>query len=65
MIATSTGDAPTTFEWSTISLPTKVRLILETWRYLQSTILFPTLVDVWCDIFNRSVLLWSLSHDYI
>ena len=26
-------DAPTTSEWSTIYLPTKVRLILETWRY--------------------------------
>ena len=25
-----TGDAPTTSEWSTILLPTKVRLILET-----------------------------------
>ena len=28
-----TGDAPTTSEWSTIQLPTKVPLILETWRY--------------------------------
>ena len=28
-----TGDAPTTSEWSTILLPTKVRLILEVWRY--------------------------------
>ena len=28
------GDAPTTSEWSTILLPSKVRLILETWRYL-------------------------------
>ena len=33
--AAPTGDAPTTSEWSTIYLPTKVRLILETWRYLQ------------------------------
>ena len=31
--AAPTGDAPTTSEWSTISLPTKVRLILETLRY--------------------------------
>ena len=31
--AAPTGDAPTTSEWSTILLPTKVRLILETWRY--------------------------------
>ena len=30
--AAPTGDAPTTSEWSTISLPTQVRLILETWR---------------------------------
>ena len=33
--AAPTGDAPTTSEWSTIQLPTKVRLILETWRYIQ------------------------------
>ena len=30
--AAPTGDAPTTSDWSTIWLPTKVRLILETWR---------------------------------
>ena len=30
--AAPTGDAPTTSEWSTILLPTKVPLILETWR---------------------------------
>ena len=29
-----TGDTPTASEWSTIELPTKVWLILETWRYL-------------------------------
>ena len=28
-----TGHAPTTSEWSTSLLPTKVRLILEAWRY--------------------------------
>ena len=32
--AAPTGDAPTTSEWSTILLSTKVRLILETWRYI-------------------------------
>ena len=32
--AAPTGDAPTTSELSTILLPTKVRLILETWRYI-------------------------------
>ena len=31
--AAPTGDAPTTSEWSTIWLPTKVRLILEVLRY--------------------------------
>ena len=30
--AAPTGDAPTTSEWSTIWLPTKVCLILEIWR---------------------------------
>ena len=30
--AAPTGAAPTTSEWSTISLPTQVCLILETWR---------------------------------
>ena len=30
--AAPTGDAPTTYEWSTIWLPTKVRLILEASR---------------------------------
>ena len=30
--AAPTGDAPTTSEWSTISLPTKVRLVLEILR---------------------------------
>ena len=31
--AAPTGDAPTTSEWSTTLLLTKVHLILETWRY--------------------------------
>ena len=34
--AAPTGDAPTTSEWSTILLPTKVRLILEILRYSQT-----------------------------
>ena len=33
--AAPTGDAPTTSEWSTILLPTKVRFILEVWRYIK------------------------------
>ena len=31
--AAPTDDAPTTSRWSTISLPNKVRLILEVWGY--------------------------------
>ena len=31
--AAATGDDPTTFEWSTIPLPTEVRFILEVLRY--------------------------------
>ena len=34
--AAPTGDAPTTSEWSTIKLPTKVCLILETWQYIET-----------------------------
>ena len=34
------GDAPTTSEWSTILLPTKVRLELEVWRY---TLMLPVI----------------------
>ena len=30
--ATPIGDAPTTSEWSTMLLPTKVRNILDVWR---------------------------------
>ena len=32
--AAPTDAAPTTSEWSTILLPTKVRIILETWWYV-------------------------------
>ena len=32
-----TGDPPTTSEWSTMLLSTKVRLILEVWRYVFKT----------------------------
>ena len=35
--AAPTGDAPITSEWSTILLPTKVRLILEVLRYIMKT----------------------------
>ena len=44
------GDAPTTSEWSTILLPSRVRLILEVWRYL------------YCDVI-RWPLQWSNACD--
>ena len=37
--AAPTGYAPTTFEWSTILLPTKVRLILKIWVYYPGALL--------------------------
>ena len=39
--AAPTGDAPTISEWSTILLPTKVRLILETWRFTTEPAIWP------------------------
>ena len=44
--AAPTGDAPTTSEWSSILLPTKVRLILETWRYSSSMTLFDIVQEI-------------------
>ena len=38
--AAPTGDAPTTSEWSTIILPTKLRLILEIWRLVRRLFLY-------------------------
>ena len=39
-------NAPTTSEWSTIYLPTEVRLILETWRYvLEEWVIYRGAVD--------------------
>ena len=32
--STPTGDTPTTYEWSSILLPTNVRCVLEVWRYI-------------------------------
>ena len=46
--AAPTGDAPTTSEWSTILLLAKVRLILETLRYIVPN---KALLDVPCLIF--------------
>ena len=43
--AAPTGDAPTTYEWSTILLSTKVRLILEVLRYMENVGLSPTGIE--------------------
>ena len=53
-----TGDVPTTSEWSTILLPTEVRLILETLRYMVFSLGFCSLISyfpaksgycgIWC-----------------
>ena len=52
--AAPTGDAPTTSEWSTILLPTKVRLILETLRYM---------LGIWKQMI-RMHFLWSAPSHY-
>ena len=44
--AMPTGAAPTTSEWSTVLLPTKVRLALEVWRYVYKTC-FCLLTNEW------------------
>ena len=44
--AAPTGDAPTTSEWSTILLPTKVRLILEVCQFSNMYALFLFLLQV-------------------
>ena len=56
--AAPTGDAPTTSEWSTILLATKVRLILEVWQWLslawhQSCGLYYTPEKDSCDAFTH------------
>ena len=45
--AAPTGDAPTTSEWSTILLPTKVRLILEVLRYINNSVTNQPSVSGW------------------
>ena len=42
--AAPTGNVPTTSEWSTILLPTKVQLILEVWQYNLFRISMVTLI---------------------
>ena len=45
--AAPAGDAPTTSEWSTSLLPTKMRLILQIWQYL-----FHFIIEQWQQICN-------------
>ena len=52
------GDAPTTSEWSTILLPSQVRLILEIWRYSTQGI------GIWIWIW-RNIWIWIFIHEYI
>ena len=47
------GDAPTTSEWSTILLPTKVRLILEVLQYI-------TCAGRWCKSLAVWLFVWQL-----
>ena len=57
------GDAPTTSEWSTTLLPTKVWLILEVWVYITKN--FYILIDltsIWCES-DRYMCNWCLSED--
>ena len=54
--AAPTSDATTTSEWPTILLPTKVRLILEIWRY----------VHISCGMYSRMTLYWcTLIFEYL
>ena len=67
--AVLTGDAPTTSEWSTILLPTKVQLILEVWQYVTSLALEQligrpstseeTLDNIWVDVLQLIFLIYQ------
>ena len=46
--AAPTGDAPTTSEWSTVLLPTKVPLILGTWRYFAPVVCWSWQTEKMC-----------------
>ena len=67
--SSASGDAPTTSEWSTILLPTKMWLILEVWQYLinvsyhkiilryqvtSSELKWDCCLEIWCQ-FNNNV----------
>ena len=55
----SVGAAPTTSEWSTILLPTKVRLILETWQYMINDMVQNGRGNVIC----KKQIIYSISHE--
>ena len=59
-----TGDAPTTSEWSTIWLTTKVHLIFETWWYILIQIQHHNILGVQLYIHTLSNCLWH-THPYI
>ena len=56
--AAPTGDAPTTSEWWTILLPTKVQLILDVWRYI-------TVVQIYVYCYVRVNTLLSFAVFYV
>ena len=56
-----TGDAPTTSEWATILLPTKVCLILEVWQYLVSKEEFGYLNQWWASLLHTRVNRWEVN----
>ena len=58
--AAPTGEAPTTYEWSAILLHTKVRLILETWRYYEVFYGIPFGYWQWCTSLNQTRKLYAL-----
>ena len=57
--AAPTADAPTTSEWSTILLPTVVRLILETWQYFKIICKLFNLVGFSAIIYNIFLVWWT------
>ena len=67
--AAPTGDVSTTFEWSTIVLPSKVCLMLEVWRYMYTYVCtmhtdIHTCVLGWQANFTHSVIFLNSSNPH-
>ena len=63
--ASPVGAAPTTSEWSTILLPTKVRLILEVWRYIEMTRLLKHPWRAWDVRMRNAESKWSCCWSFV